>query len=349
MNELKTNFIWVIVFLLAIHAFISCSTPFYNGVYSSVKDGKYDSEFPYRNASKELEEISNTIKLINSIAFYVGYIMDDSSKYVRSDIKNLNLPKTAVEQINFNRTAAGTATIIYSDQGRLAILTVAHIVNFPDTLYSYFIKPDGTPTNYVESVSIKTKQTNYVPDFPAGGQVDILEIDVQNDLAILGKRFEFGSNLAIPVFNYKLGKSEELEWGTFVYVFGYPFNYKMISEGIVSPARDPQSFLINTVFNRGSSGGIVLAVRDGVPNFELVGLVKSVPAEYEYNIRPFVKEHNMDFNPLLPYKGEVYAEKEQILRYGITKVIGAETIEKFIKSRKSSLYNKGYFITALTN
>ncbi|MFA3782190.1 serine protease [Melioribacteraceae bacterium 4301-Me] len=327
---------------------ISCTSSIYND-NTFLKDGKYDSEFPDRNCSQQLEEISNTIRLINSIAFYVSYVMDDSSKFVLENIKSVNLEKTAVQQITFNRTASGTATIIYADQNKVAVLTVAHIVNFPDTIFSYFIKPDGYVTPYIESVSIKTKQTNYIPDFPSGGQLDILEIDEQNDLAILGKRFDSLSNLSLPVFNYKLGKSDELQWGTFVYVFGYPFNYKMISEGIVSPGRDPHSFLINTVFNRGSSGGIVLAIRDGVPNFELVGLVKSVPAEFEYNIRPMIKEHDLEFNPLLPYKGEVYAEKKQELRYGITKVIGAETIQEFINSRKSSLYNKGYFITTLTN
>ena len=47
-------------------------------------------------------------------------------------------------------------------------------------------------------------------------------------------------------------------------------------------------FLVDAVFNRGYSGGIVLAIRDGVPNFELVGLVKSVPAEYEYVMKPIM-------------------------------------------------------------
>ncbi len=346
---MRSKFLQIVISILLVSTLLSCSAPsVFDKTYPELNDNKYDSGFPYRSSSKQLEEISNTIKLVNSIAFYKSYVMGDSSKkYTRPEIANLDLRKTAVEEILFTNTAAGTGTIIYSDSRKVAVLTVAHIVDFPDTVYSYFLKPDGSETKYVESVSIKTRQSNYIPDFPEGGELDILEMDETDDLAILGKKFSSDISLPFPVFKYKLGKSEDLEWGTFVYILGYPLNYKMVSEGIVSPGRDPNTFLINTVFNRGYSGGIVLAIRDGVPNFELVGLVKSVPAEYEYSVRPLVKEHNMDFNSRLPYKGEVYVEKEHVFRYGITKVIGAETIERFLNNSKSFLNANGYFIRGI--
>ena len=101
-------------------------------------------------------------------------------------------------------------------------------------------------------------------------------------------------------------------------------------------------FLIDAVFNRGYSGGIVLAIRDGVPNFELVGLVRSVPAEYEYIVRPLTMEHDMDYNPLIPYNGETYVDKIQTLRMGITKVIGIEIVKEFIDKNKEFLLSEGY-------
>ncbi len=38
----------------------------------------------------------------------------------------------------FNDTASGTATVIHHNRERLAFLTSAHIVHFPDTLVFYF-------------------------------------------------------------------------------------------------------------------------------------------------------------------------------------------------------------------
>lgn len=326
--------------------FFSCtSTSIYEKVYPTLADGKYDSEFPYRSSSKQLEEISNCIRLINSIAFYTSYIFSPSSNYTKSDLKKIDFEKTAIQKVYFNRTASGTATLIYKNQSNILFLTVAHVVSFEDTLISYFVNQDGTISNYIQSISIKTRQTNYIPDIPSGGELDIILMDKNLDIAFLGKKLFSTDVLDISVFNYPWGNSFELEWGNFVYVFGYPMNYKMVSKALVSTSsKERNTFLIDAVFNRGSSGGIVLAIRDGVPNFELVGLVKSVPADFQYVIHPLTKEHNLEFNPLIPYKGDVYVEKEQIMRTGITKVISIEAVKEFIELHKAYLASKGFYL-----
>jgi hypothetical protein len=236
------------------------------------------------------------------------------------------------------------------NQGTVALISVAHVVSFPDTIISHFINPDGSFSPYIQSVSVKTKQTNYIPDFPDEGEVEVLLLDKARDVALLGKHYLPKKTFSIPVFKYPWGKSSELEWGSFVYVFGFPMNYKMISKALVSsPNKEKHSFLIDAVFNRGYSGGIVLAIRDGVPNFELVGLVRSVPAEFEYTLRPLTKEQDFDFNPMLAYKGEAYVDKEQVLRTGITKVIGIEVMRDFILEHKEELIRKGYELRDLFN
>ena len=346
----KTGFSILSAVLILISTLSCSSTSVYDKIYPALSDGTYDSEFPYRNSSVQLEEISGSIRLINSIAFYDSYIFDASSKFAASSVSRINFDKAAIEQISFNRSASGTATIIMEDQGTVALLTVAHIVSFPDTIISHFINPDGSFSPFVQSVSIKTKQTNYIPDFPDNGEVDILLLDKTRDVALLGRHFQHNKTATIPVFKYPWGKSSELEWGSFVYVFGFPMNYKMISKALVSsPNKEKHSFLIDAVFNRGYSGGIVLAIRDGVPNFELVGLVRSVPAEFQHTLRPLTKEQDFDFNPMLPYKGETYVDREQVLRTGITKVIGIEVMKEFIIAHKEELIQKGYFLTDLFN
>lgn len=327
-----------------IFSILSCSsTSILDKVYPTLSDGKYDSEFPYKNSSQQLEEVSNSIRLINSIAFYESYVFDQKNKLTLKQLLQTDIENKAAEKVFFNRTASGTGTIIFAHQGLVALLTVAHIVSFPDTVVSYFVNRDGTSSQFVESISIKSKQTNYISDFPGNGELEIIMQDKNIDVAILGKKYSPNETNNLTTFSYPWGNSTELEWGSFIYVFGFPMNYKMISKGIVSsPGKEKHTFIIDAVFNRGYSGGIVLAIRDGVPNFELVGIVKSVPAEFENTLRPLIKERDLDYNPMLPYKGEVYVDKEQVLRIGITKVIGIEIVKDFLISRKDELISRGY-------
>lgn len=345
MNRIKNFVLALLTFFTIV---LSSCTSTYESVFPTLNDGRYDSEFPYKSSSKQLEEISNSIKLINCIAFYNSYVFDENSFLTTRDIKRIDVEKSATKVIFFNNTASGTATIIGENNGNVLLITVAHIVNFPDTIISYYTNPDGSPSQKVQSVSIKTRQSNYIPDLPDGGDLDIILMEKSLDICLLGKKFESIAASKLSVFNYPWGNSTELEWGTFIYVFGYPMNYKMISKGIVSsPGREKNTFLIDAVFNRGSSGGIVLAIRDGIPNFELVGLVKSVPADFQYAVHPLSKTSDIEYNPMIPYKGELYVQKEQIMRTGITKVIGIEVIIEFIKQNKNFLINKGFFVSNL--
>jgi len=322
----------------------SCGTYIRETVYPTLSDGKYDSEFPYTNCSTQLEEVSNSVRLVNVIAYYQSYFVNETEKLHRNQITKDNFEEKTYRKGMFHKTASGTATIIYAMDGSVALLTCAHIINFPDTIYSYFISDKGVKSDIVESIAIKSKQTNYITDFPEGGDVDIIVIDATKDLAIIGKRFLDYKINSFPVFKYPIGNAKQLEWGSFVYALGYPMNYKMITKGIVSsPNRDDDgAFLIDAVFNRGFSGGLVLAIRDGVPNFELVGLVRSVPAEYEYALKPEIPEDCQDFNPLTPYEGNIFIEQRVNIKYGVTRVIPIATIIDFIERNSDKLLNKGY-------
>ncbi len=343
--SMKSHIIRKVSFLLLSSIiFYSCSsTNILDKVYPTLQDGKYDSEFPYRNSSEQLEEISNTIKLINTIAFYTSYIFPDDSHYYRRDLSRIEFPKTASREVFFNRTASGTATVIEASPNEVVLLTVSHVVSFPDTIVSYFVNPDGSTSNYVQSISIKTRESHYVPDLPENPEFEIITNDQNLDIALLGYHFKTFERTSMQVFSYPWGNSSELEWGSFVYVFGFPMNYKMVTKGIVSKSsKDKNTFLIDAGFDKGSSGGMVLAVRDGVPNFEFVGLVRSVPAEYELSLRPFAKENEIDFNPMIPYKGQSYVDKTQVFKTGIIKVIAVETIKNFIHDSEKKILEKGY-------
>lgn len=323
----------------------SCSTVTYKEVFPTLQDGKYDSEFPYKGASNELRTISNTVHRINSTAFYKTYLFSRSSSLTREQIKTSDLSALAISVGYADQSRSGSGTSIYFNEGKIAILTCAHVVNDPDTIISYFSDEEGNLTEFIEAIFIKESQTIYAAGFPEGSQFEILAIDPKTDIAVIGRDYKSLSNLRFPVFNYPLGTAKELDWGSFVYVFGYPINYQMVTKAIVSnPNRDEfGSFLVDAVVNNGMSGGMVLAIRDGVPNFEMVGMIQWVPEEEDNILVPKKLQNNETYNPIVPYEGEEYVKRVSAIRYGIARVISIETIEKFFYDNKMKLYDKKYF------
>lgn len=322
----------------------SCSTNVFETAFPTLVDGKYDSEFPYNSSSKQLEEIGNSVKMVNTLAFYSTYIFSKETRLLKKDLSENIIDKHSVSSNFFNQTASGTATVIFSNMNSIVLLTCAHIVDFPDTIITYFENSTGGYSEYVHGIAVKEKQTIWIIGLPDRGEIDLLITDAQHDIALLGKHYPPGAVLDIEAFHYPIGEAKQLEWGSFVYVFGYPLNYKMITKGIVSsPNRDNTgSFLVDAVFNKGYSGGIVLAIRDGVPNFELVGMIKSVPSEMEYILKPAVDNEKQNFNPIIPYVGDVYVEQRQSMKYGITKAIPIESIINFLNDNSRQLIDKGF-------
>lgn len=334
----------IVISLILFSVSCTSTTDIYRTAYPTLSDGKYDSEFPYKSSSEQLEEISQSIKMINVLCFYKSYFFDKGSRVTLEDRSDGNIIEKAYQEANFHQPASGTATIIKSTIDDVILLTCAHIIDFPDTIVTYFLNDKGGTSEFIESMSIKINQSNYIPDFPDGGKVEILSVDKKNDLALIGKKFSPKDNYSFRPLNYPLGEAKDLEWGSFVYSFGYPLGQKMISKGIVSsPDLDGNgSFLIDAVFNQGFSGGIVLAIRDGVPNFELVGLIRSVPSDREYILRPEKEKEGKKFNPAIPYKGEVFIDQLKTIKYGVTRVIPIELISEFFNESSKDISQLGY-------
>jgi hypothetical protein len=118
----------------------------------------------------------------------------------------------------------------------------------------------------------------------------------------------------------------------------------MITKALVSSPNSDRngSFLLDAVVNQGYSGGIVFAIKDGVPNFELVGIVQWVPEEKENIIAPSERKNNEPYNSLVPYKGDLFVKRYSSIKYGITNIISTESILEFLESNKSIMYEEGY-------
>ena len=330
--------------LFALMLFLSaCSEKTFQTIYPTLSDGQYDSEFPYRNCSQELDEIANTVKKLYCLVEYDQYFFSEGDQLDRKSIKDSRFKRIAHSKSFFNESVHGTATIIYKDDSRVAVLSCAHIVDFADTIFAYFYDGLGNKLKILESIAIKRKQQNFIRDLPGDGLLEIIAIDDEKDIVILGNRF---SNIGpeVGAFNYPVGHSSDLEWGSFVYVMGFPGGHQMITRGIVSnpsPGHKGE-FLIDALFNPGVSGGVVLAVRDGVPNFELVGIARSVAVKYKNVIKPGKKSHEEIYNPNVPYKGELYVKIEKDINYGVTFAIAIDEVADFYRKNHNTFLSHGY-------
>jgi len=243
-----------------------------------------------------------------------------------------------------SKTSSGTGAIISISGNKVAILTVAHIISYPDTIISYFTN-FGKQSKYIESILYKERQKIY-SDLPEGGMLKIIAMDEKNDIAIVGNSFDNITPLKFSIFKFNFGKAKELKWGSFVYILGFPMHNKMVTSGIVSnPNYDNTgNFLVDALINRGSSGGLVLAIRGAAPNFELVGIVSSVPAEKRFVLTPNNPTRDINFLPGTKYIGEMAVEQLDGIKYGIGRIVSSEKVLEFIKKNESILYNKGYII-----
>jgi hypothetical protein len=314
-----------------------------------LSDGKYDTGFPHENSSEELEEIAEAVKLVSSTATYERFVFSEDSQIEPSHIDSLIIQRSAIRREIFTKSTSGSAAILHHKDKRIALLTCAHVVSLPDTILTHYESQGEERAVYARSISFKKEQANVVSGLPESGDVEILVMDKRSDIAFLGKELSKKAGQRVPVFGYRLGSAKELEWGTFVFVIGYPMGYKMVTRGIVSsPNRDKAgSFLLDAVFNRGFSGGIILAVRDGVPNFELVGLARSVPVRFEYVLTPGKKISDLGYDPDAPYEGSVYAELRRDLKYGITHAISVDAVRKCLQQNEAHFLEKGYDLRGL--
>lgn len=300
-------------------------------------NNRYDSEFPNRSISSQLDFVSTTIKKLDVLAFYKTYIFDRNNTLDEGPITKDKIKKQSLSSSVNNESVTGTATVVYYDGNKVGLLTCAHVVNFPDTIIMRFDDGKGP----IEVLSIKVRQQNYAKGLPEGDELKIIATDKKNDIAFLIK--ELDKHEVLPqVLDYPAGNSKDLEWGSIVYIMGFPVGNMMVTRAIVSnPDNSSKNrFLTDALYNRGISGSPVLAIRDGVPNLEMVGMATSSAANKLFYTKPGKKDPDM-INPNEPYTGELYIEHVQHIKYGVTFNVTIEAINNFFRSNRKTLLDHG--------
>lgn len=288
---------------------------------------------------KALEDIEKSVVKITCSSYYKNYFY--------------NYPQTLAEKIapienriyNENITSnsvAGTGFILHQSSARQIILTCYHIFDFADTLRTYYYDANKKPTKYLSSFSTKSAQKIYV--FHKNGSRSIgsiIVVDDKNDLALIETS---PGRMMLTEYAYEgyFGKSNSIKLGEEVHLLGFPKGFFMVSRGLASPSNFRNKFMVDTSFNRGFSGGVVLRFVDTDPYYEFIGMANSVaytaenvliPGEDDPQLVEQYKSH--------PYDGPMYIKDLKTINYGLTFVIRTEIIKQFLEDNAFTLKERG--------
>jgi hypothetical protein len=298
----------------------------------------YQTAYPLRDTSEEIERIFRSIKRIQVTGYYRTYRFSAEDSITKNDLRRPATYNRAIEQFNFDHTRSATATVISRTGRLLSLITNEHVIRVPDTVVVYFGSPAGDVTldqtgRFIESISIRTRQRNLVMGLAEPENFRVIARDSALDIALIGVDLKLHDSGDIRVLNVRPGDPSRLTWGSFVYVLGYPQGFPMVTRAIVSDpnrGRD-NSFLLDGLFNRGISGGLILAVRGDTEELEWVGMAMAASAQHEFILLPDdgrVEEAGM----LLPYEGTLHIERVTRIHYGITFSVPMTSIRRFMSS-----------------
>ncbi|MDX1740101.1 MAG: hypothetical protein R3178_02365, partial [Rhodothermales bacterium] len=202
-----------------------CARTVYLPESGVVSDGRYDTPLSFAGADDVFERAFAAIHFLNSVAFYRELTFPPEADVQRGDLAKDRVEDFAVSARMYHRTASGTATVVLRSPERIALVTSAHVVAFPDTVVTFY--QDDEDRRSVRSLAIKVRQTNYVPDVQGADKMNILVLDEKRDVAVLGQLVpDLPAGLA-PAIDFPAGTVEDLRWGSEVFVFGYPAGTRM--------------------------------------------------------------------------------------------------------------------------
>ena len=328
-----------LLYILLLSILTACTSQQQLQTDTRVADHLYDSEFPNRSVSTYLREMGSTIRLSSSLTFYREYYFNEQAHITLRTLKENPAVYNQAASAIIEKPASGTAAIVAVKKNKALLLTCAHTVYEPDTVIQYYDTGLSKKQHAIRSISIKIRQSLHVVGIPGSGRVTVVAKDSTLDLALLQRIIPLNLFPPLPVFTYSLGKSKELDWGSFVYLFGFPHGKKVVSNAVVSHPNnnDAHDFIINATMYQGVSGGIIVALRDGPPHFELVGIANALPILQHLVLRP---DRNTEITPSTfgqPYQGSVFIERQNEIIQGMTFAISAESILSFFKKNKSLL------------
>jgi len=301
----------------------------------------YTSAFPQRDISKELTKAKNAVLRIVSTGFYRSYSFN---RFVTlSDIKTNNISKIASRRTNFEESTAGSSILLENIRDKHLLITCQHVVSFPDTVITYYDSENIPPETYIQSISIKQRQTNLIFKSNRLKSFEILATDSRSDLALLSASFDDQPQETEESLDMPIGENDRLQLGTFIYIIGFPKGYNIVTRGVVGDAgsQHDRFFVMDALFNPGVSGGLIIASRDNYRSFEWVGMARSASVDREDYLVPSPTLEDFG-NTIEPYQDTVYVQQKNRISYGITQAVPMNRIRSFLSKHKDVIRKNGF-------
>lgn len=318
--------------------FTACSTS-ENVSYEENETYYYRSYTGSDLIREQIKDSFKSIKRVQNEAVYRTYYFDEEDPPRRSDLRDTDLEVVADHTKLENHSTAGTTLTISNTRGQIALLTAAHIVSFPDTIWQFAGGSLSGVEERVNAVSIKESLNHYVYSDDRIILFDVVVTDMDRDLAVLRRDMsEDREYTSIETLRIPPGNANRMDWTDMVYAVGYPKGFQMVTRGMLSKASfNPMSSLIlDASFNRGFSGGALFAVRSDGSGLEWVGLVIMASAEREEYVAP-EEIPKGEYESGKRYKGPLFAKSSNRLNYGITFAIDINEIGNFFSDYEKEL------------
>lgn len=310
---------------------------------NSTDNGYYKNHINSGLIRSQIKEGFRSVLRIQNNVIYRTYQFYLDEMQQESELHGQDLEEISAQSHLDDQSTAGTAIVLTGYRGRFALLTAAHTVFYPDTIWHYHAESPDPENQLVEAVSIKQSVNHFVIMEDGIIRLELAAYDNNRDLAVMTNTNRSPGNLMVPL-SMPMGESEHLDWGDVVYALGYPKGAKMVTMGTASRNDHPtRSILIDASFNRGFSGGALFAVRNNGTGLQFIGVITSALGENETYLtpRPVKRE---DFNPDVPYTGEVFVRSTPRINYGITNAVAINEIMEFLRANQRRLNDIGLVI-----
>lgn len=310
----------------------------------------YDAIQPKIDPSSHYEQFSEVIKRIQVTTYYTTYYFKENQRVTPAMLMYQKAEKLARQKHDFNHSKSGTAVALQQRNDKLILITCDHIVNVPDTIFVFESELKAGKNSPLKSITVLNRKDYFLFGAPRLNDFTVLAGNKDIDLALIMSEVPTDFYYTIPVVEIPLGDEKRLKWGSLVYSFGFPVGHKMMVNGMVSnPIEDASStYTHNALFNRGLSGGMVIALRGDVPNFEWVGISNASSATTEYVLKPSQKL-TFEQEERQVYTDTLFVERQIVINQGISKTIKPSVIRQFLRDNLSVIENEGFNLRSYTH
>lgn len=245
-----------------------------------------------------------------------------------------------LEKDEQTKTGGGLIVQIDKERSTYIILTSSHLVAPKDTVDVYYVDEEGAQTDalfaryVVKGVKVHVRGAS-----SWRSRAEVIASDERYDVALI--KVQIQTNLGFKYPN-PVDLNQELGWGDWVFLFGYPKGIKQLTGGWVSPSPYPNTLAVDAVIRKGYSGGPLFAIRQDVKKTKLifVGLIKSVP----FTMLNFVTlQHAVPEGHQLKVEdlNRLVVENMRMVDYGTAYFVSPEGIKKFFLANRSAIERSG--------